>query len=42
MSLFKYAILTAGLIKVISTAIKKVIFKVFHRNEILKNDKVCN
>lgn len=36
MSLFKYAILATGLIKFISIASKKLIFKVFHRKEILK------
>jgi len=40
MSLIKYAILTAGLIKVFSAATKKLIFRVFHRHQILKNDKV--
>lgn len=41
MSLLKYAILTGGLIKIVSAATKKITFRLFHRHEILKNDKVC-
>lgn len=40
MSLFKYAILAGGLIKLASAATKKLIFRIFHRHQILKNDKV--
>ena len=40
MAILKYAILIGGIIKVVSAATKKIIFRFFHRHEILKNDKV--
>jgi len=38
MSLFKYAILAAGLIKFFTVSSKKFIFRVFLRNEIIKTN----
>ncbi len=37
MSLFKFAILATGIFKFLSVASKKLIFKLFHRNTILKS-----